>query len=595
MANRLLDDLVRSIRRLARAPAGVELTDRQLLQRFAAQRNETAFEVLVRRHGALVLGVCLRVLHHMQDAEDAFQATFLVLARKASSVQWRDDVGNWLYAVAYRTALKAKSEAARRRGQESPLLDVPAPESTPDLAWRELRPLLDEEVSRLPEKYRAPVVLCYLEDKTYTEAARILGVAEGTVSSRLARAREKLRTRLVRRGLTLSAGLLGTALAQQNLSAAVPVELMQATIRAAAGKTTVGAVSVHVVALVHEVLQSMFLTKLKIVTAILVSMGIVGGGVGAVSYRAMAARAEEAQAPEEKSPEKDAGPSAFVLRVHLEFVEQRLQARTRELQDANDRIKELEDKLAASQVRGGAALYQGKPVGDWIVKLRDLDPDFRTQALMALGAIAEVDRTVVPVIRDSLKDKSANVRSFAVLALGQIGPDATPMVKGMLKDPSSQVRRSTAQVLVQFGPAMAVVALAEMLRDPDQNLRQNATHWLTQLAKQGMKDSEAKAAVAAIIPALRDPSISVRQYAIQALAAFGPAAEGAVPALMDALDDRTLNMYAITALGSVGPPAKAAVPKLLSMLEATPTISYAAVHQALQDALQKIDPKALKK
>jgi RNA polymerase sigma factor (sigma-70 family) len=195
MANPPLDHLVQSIRRAAGVPSGTELTDRQLLERFVRGRSETAFAALVERHGALVLAVCRRVLDHVQDAEDAFQATFLVLARKAPAVRWQEEISDWLHAVAYRTALKARGEAARRRGRERPLVDLPAPETNADLAWQELRPLLDEEVRRLPEKYRAPLVLCYFEEKTYTEAAHILGVAEGTVSSRLARARDRLRVR----------------------------------------------------------------------------------------------------------------------------------------------------------------------------------------------------------------------------------------------------------------------------------------------------------------------------------------------------------------------------------------------------------------
>src|SRR5262249_31616689 len=145
------------------------------------------------------------------DAEDAFQATFLILVRKAGSLGRPELLGNWLYGVAYRTAARARAEATRRRFREVPLIDrdLPAKESTPDGVWRDLRPVLDEEINRLPDKYRAPFVLCYLEGKTNEEAARQLGCPLGTVLSRLARARERLRLRLTSRGLTLSVGLLG--------------------------------------------------------------------------------------------------------------------------------------------------------------------------------------------------------------------------------------------------------------------------------------------------------------------------------------------------------------------------------------------------
>src|SRR5262245_42678971 len=158
------------------------LTDGQLLERFLSCREEAAFAVLVRRHGPMVLGVCRRVLGHEQDAEDAFQATFLVLVRRAASVVPRDLVGNWLYGVARRTALKAKAAASRRQAQERPLEDVPGTERREEGPGPDLRPLLDQELSRLPDRYRAPVVLCDLEGRSRGEAARQLGCPEGTVS-----------------------------------------------------------------------------------------------------------------------------------------------------------------------------------------------------------------------------------------------------------------------------------------------------------------------------------------------------------------------------------------------------------------------------
>jgi RNA polymerase sigma factor (sigma-70 family) len=161
-------------------------TDGRLLERFVRNKDESAFQALLQRHGAMVLGVCRRVLGDVHDAEDAFQATFLVLVRKARSIGKADSVGSWLYGVAYRTALKARADAARRRIHERQGGEMSNSDPLADVAWRDLRAVLDEELGRLPEKYKAPLVLCYLEGKTNEEAAQLLGWTKGTVSGRLA-------------------------------------------------------------------------------------------------------------------------------------------------------------------------------------------------------------------------------------------------------------------------------------------------------------------------------------------------------------------------------------------------------------------------
>jgi RNA polymerase sigma factor (sigma-70 family) len=210
-----------------------DLTDEVLLERFTSRREETAFAVLVRRYGRLVLGVCRRVLQHEQDAEDAFQAVFCVLARRAESIRQPGAIGSWLHAVAYRIARKAQAKRGRRPMPSDDLSDIPAAEESPDWTWQELRPILDEEVNRLPEKYRQAFILCFLEGRTNEQAATQLGCPLGTILSRLARARERLRARLTRRGLVLSSGALSVALATEATGAEVRPELAQATIRVA--------------------------------------------------------------------------------------------------------------------------------------------------------------------------------------------------------------------------------------------------------------------------------------------------------------------------------------------------------------------------
>src|SRR5262249_13531340 len=155
------------LRRLGGPADAAGLTDGQLLDRFIVRHDEAAFEVLLRRHGPMVLGVCPRVLREPHDADEAFQSTFLALLHRAASINKQEAVGSWLYGTAYRTAMKARYRANRRRARQRQAVDVPAVEPEPEILWREVWPVLDEEVNRLPEKYRAPVVLCYLEDKTY--------------------------------------------------------------------------------------------------------------------------------------------------------------------------------------------------------------------------------------------------------------------------------------------------------------------------------------------------------------------------------------------------------------------------------------------
>src|SRR5438874_579973 len=208
MSTRPWGGVVRQLRRSVLLHDAASLTDGQLLESFVARRDEAAFEALVRRHGPMVLGVCRGVLRNAHDAEDAFQATFLVLVRKAASLRRREAVGNWLYGVAYRTALQARTTAARRRLKEAQMRSPESQDSAAAGVVRlELQALLDRELSRLPQKYQAPIVLCDLLGKTKREAAADLGCPEGTVSSRLARGRELLRRRLARQGLA-SAGSL---------------------------------------------------------------------------------------------------------------------------------------------------------------------------------------------------------------------------------------------------------------------------------------------------------------------------------------------------------------------------------------------------
>jgi RNA polymerase sigma factor (sigma-70 family) len=292
MTNGPLGDVLYHLRGILGPPPDRTASDAELLERFTRRREETSFAALVRRHGGMVLGVCRRILRDEQDAEDAFQATFLVLAQKAASIRNRDSVGSWLYGVAYRVAARALAGTLRRRTLEQEAAPLFAEDPVALVVWRELRPILDEELSRLPERYRAPVVLCYLENKTQVEAARQLGCTKGTLSGRLARARDLLRRRLTRRGLALPGAVLVAALAE-NAATAVPVALGRSTVQSAmllgAGPAAAGGLTcVTVTALVEGVLHAMWITKVKMITAALLAVAVLGSGTAWVTHRALA-------------------------------------------------------------------------------------------------------------------------------------------------------------------------------------------------------------------------------------------------------------------------------------------------------------------
>lgn len=275
-------EMERELRKLSRT-AESERSDAELLERFALTRDEQAFAALMDRHGRLVLNVCRRTLRQQQDAEDAFQATFLVLARRSESIRKHTALASWLYAVAHRIAMKMQKKITARRGPE---VGASARHSLPpaaEAAWRELQVLLEEELAHLPEARRLAFVLCCLEGNSKGQAARVLGWKEGTVASRVAQARKQLQRRLARRGVKLSTVLCGTALTQQTSS--VPASLAAATRQAAAdfaAGTLARSASTQALITARTLLRSALVKKMLMVGALLVT-----AGTGAFAWQAL--------------------------------------------------------------------------------------------------------------------------------------------------------------------------------------------------------------------------------------------------------------------------------------------------------------------
>ena len=342
--------VLRQVGRLLGGGAVAALGTGQLLERFAVDRDEAAFEALVGQHGPMVLGTCRRMLSDPHDVDDAFQATFLVLARKAGSIRDADRLGPWLHGVARRVATRSRALSARRDARERSGGEEPAAEVPDPLERFELRAALDEELSRLPEKYRAPLVLCYLEGLTHDEAAEQLRWPVGTVRSRLAGGRDRLRTRLTRRGLAPSAAVPAIL-----PHASIPQALLSTTVRVA---TSAGSAPAHVASLAKGALIAMMWNKLKVVAALGLMAGLTVGGAGALAQQGGQAKAVTPPPAREQvaKPAIQAGPFQEELDLAKKEV-QRLQVQ-QELDLAKKEVQRLQAELQAAQSRFTMLLRQ---------------------------------------------------------------------------------------------------------------------------------------------------------------------------------------------------------------------------------------------
>jgi RNA polymerase sigma factor (sigma-70 family) len=317
--------LFRQLDRLYREGTFTAQGDAQLLERYLLRRDEAAFEALVNLHGPMVLSLCRRFLRDPRDIEDAFQATFLILARRAGSIRKREVLSSWLYGVAYRVAVRSRSDVLRRRSYETSMSSNDDAAEIHENGVEDVVPILDQELSRLPEKLRAPLVLCYLKECTHDQAAAELRWPVGTVRSRLARGRELLRERLTRRGCAPSAAFLGTSpgLSLRPFTASVPPALVRSTVQSAsrfapaamagtAGPLLVSSLSGSATTLAQGVLTTMALSQIKMFGAGLIAAGLVAGSFGAGAWALASPRQDPA--PRRVQPPRPVAPTPVPAR-----------------------------------------------------------------------------------------------------------------------------------------------------------------------------------------------------------------------------------------------------------------------------------------
>src|SRR5262245_22318915 len=429
--------VVRQLREMLDGETAAGLRDAQLLERFTRDREEQAFAALVHRHGPLVLGVCQRILQHRHDAEDAFQATFLVLARRAAAIRQPDSLAAWLHGIALRVARTMKRDAGKRR-QLQQHAAPPVPQGPPDPCLRELQAVLDEELQRLPENHRQPLLLCYFQGLTQEEAARQLGWPRGTLKRRLERGRELLKVRLIRRGLSLGAALIAATAADPALAVPLPPTLGVATSEAAvsfaARKTAPAAgVSAHVMTLAEGVLRTMFATRVILLSALVLVFGL--GAIGAlVCARAAQSPAEppaNAGSPPDPVPSEPEGPKA-AANTQKRFEEMAAQlpmfpttdfAYGRGDRTDSGMFRFVPRELTDPWRKAYAALSAGNDdVANLAGLLKHKDPKVRTLALAAL--FERQDPKLLPHLATLLGDTEKTFPEVAIRrALTTVGPN----------------------------------------------------------------------------------------------------------------------------------------------------------------------------
>jgi RNA polymerase sigma factor (sigma-70 family) len=416
MVTHQLGLVLQHLRKTIRRQAEGALADGALLERFISQRDEAAFEVLVWRHGPLLLSLCQRLIQNSHDAEDVLQATFLTLVKKAGSIGKRAALGSWLYKVAYRMAVRTRNSTRKSTASAAPVEELPAAPAGD--SCHELRLLLDPAIAGLPERYRTAVVLCYLQGKTHKEIAEELSCPLGTISTRLARARQMLRKYLARRGVVLPSVMLGAMLAQHAVSAAVGPPLVFATVKAAAsvaaGQALAGAVTARVAALTEGMLKAMFLTKAKVLAALLLAFSLVCAG-GAVLLQGAAAEA----------------PADVKKPIKTQTASQPSRKSTARLQALWADLAGSDEARVARAILALAATPR-----ETVAFLKEQLPPLKADRKLAARLLADLD-----------SDRFA-VRRKAMADLEYLGPYVkADLTKALAGKPSAEARRSIQELL----------------------------------------------------------------------------------------------------------------------------------------------------
>jgi RNA polymerase sigma factor (sigma-70 family) len=612
MSRSTIDNVLHYIHQLVDRHGSRESSDAQLLTQFVTQHDEGAFEALVRRHGPMVYGVCRRMLFDANDIEDAFQATFLVLVRKAGSLSRPDSLAGWLHGVASRIAGKARQDRLKRLPGNLDN-DPPAKEETMDeVLHRELSAALDEEIARLPTPYQMPFVLCHLAGRSNEEAAVELGCPTGTIYSRLARARKILEERLSRRGLSTAGGILAGALATTAAPAAVPIALLQRTVSSgtllAAGTTLgTGLASTQTLSFVEATLQAMFISKVKSIACVVAILLAAGATLGVTSYKVFGKGQTQpalAAAGEAAPPDKPAPDPNEKLRDEVKALQDRLKA-IQERQQLEAEVKKLRAQLDEIEGKPSEKLpgvtYQGKTVEHWLKQLRDAEPSTRLQALRAMTAIG-----------DELGDDAPRVATAitAVLKPDSVNPLLLdmPLAESAKASPlgasvqPEMVQLQAIYALKAIGPA-AKVALPKLVafQLDETNSRQKILEIAAKAGTAGLDpsapddpetellpstirsvDPDGKQAIPMLIAAIAkvkirkpaegvpntDPGHRVCVNALDALATYQEKAAPATLPLVNLLriDDSDIRYHAYLALRQIGDAGKAAAVPALTVL-----------------------------